>query len=149
MHVCKFTHVCKYIWVWVCTCLCLVCMHAFWVCVNAHVWIYDYIFTHVYIGKCVWKNNAELYACMCIYIQICIYAWSVYDTNICLYVWCICDTHLCIYALECMHVWRMKSWEKRSMYAYAHILTLGFVCVNLYMHVYIGMSMFMYGYMYL
>lgn len=86
---------------------------------------------------------------VCVYMFKYIYAWSVYDTHICLYVWCICNTHLCIYALECMHVWRMKSWEKGSMYAYAHILTPGFVCVNLYMHVYIGMSMFMYGYMYL
>lgn len=83
---------------------------------------------------------------VCVYMFKYIYEWSVYDKHICLYVWCICDTHLCIYSLECMHVWRMKSWEERNMYAYAHILTLGFVCVNLYMHVYIGMSMFMYGY---
>lgn len=32
------------------------------------------------------KEYAELYACMCIYVQICIYALSVYDIHIYFYV---------------------------------------------------------------
>lgn len=60
--------------------------------------------------------------------------------------------HICVFVHEsaCMcGELEKKSGEERSMYASAHILTLGFVCVNLCMHVYIGMNMFMYEYMYL
>lgn len=89
--------------------------------------MYIYICSNMYFcTKCIWYTYILMY--------------DVYVIHICVFVHesaCMCGE------LE------KKSGEERSMYASAHILTLGFVCVNLCMQVYIGMSMFMYESMYL
>lgn len=88
---------------------------------------------------------------VCIYMFKYVFLHKMYMIHIYL-MYDVYVIHICVFVHEsaCMcGELEKKSGEERSMYASAHILTLGFVCVNLCMHVYIGMNMFMYEYMYL
>lgn len=96
------------------------------------------IYSCVYRQMCM-KEECRIIWCMCIYVQICIYSWSVYDIHTCFYVWCICDTHLCIYTWKCMHVWRMgKEKLRREKY----------VCICTYIDTWVCMSEFIYACIY-
>lgn len=89
---------------------------------------------------------------VCVYMFKYVSMHEVYMIHTYIFMYDVYVIHTCVSVHEsaCMcGELEKKSGEERNMYASAHLLTLRFVCVNLCMHVYIGMSMFMYEHMYL